>query len=122
MCKFLSSVSPQQKFEMADQCYCLVTVQFYLASKGKIHPQGMRAGQPKRGEWLNFDSSFYMFCLFPLSLLSVNWASQEGCLFHSRFSGPWTVLCSIFIGFSLLSFSHLYFGLFFPILTAQIVY
>ena len=35
MCNFLSSVSPQQKFEMADQCYSSVTDQFYLASKGK---------------------------------------------------------------------------------------
>ena len=35
VCDFLSSVSPQQKFEMADQCYSSVTDQFYLASKGK---------------------------------------------------------------------------------------
>ena len=35
VCNFLSSVSPQQKFEMADQCYSSVTAQFYLASKGK---------------------------------------------------------------------------------------
>ena len=34
-CNFLSSVSLQQKFEMADQGYSLVTAQFYLASKGK---------------------------------------------------------------------------------------
>ena len=29
MCNFLSSVSPQQRFKMADQCYSLVTAQFY---------------------------------------------------------------------------------------------
>ena len=34
VCNFLSSVSPQQKFETVDQCYSLVTAQFYLASKG----------------------------------------------------------------------------------------
>ena len=35
VCNFLSSVSLQQKFEMADPGYSLVTAQFYLASKGK---------------------------------------------------------------------------------------
>ena len=35
MSNFLSSVSPQQKFETADQCCSVVTAQFYLASKGK---------------------------------------------------------------------------------------
>ena len=34
-CNFFGSVSLQKKFEMADQCYSLVTAQFYLASKGK---------------------------------------------------------------------------------------
>ena len=32
-CNFLSSVSPQQRFEMVDQCYSLITAQFYLESK-----------------------------------------------------------------------------------------
>ena len=35
MCNFLSSVSPQQRFEMVDQCYSSVTAEFYLASKAK---------------------------------------------------------------------------------------
>ena len=30
VCDFLSSVLPQQKFEMVDQCYSSVTAQFYL--------------------------------------------------------------------------------------------
>ena len=38
MCNFLSSVSPQQKFEMADQCYSLVTTQFYLEKQRIVHP------------------------------------------------------------------------------------
>ena len=42
--------------------------------------------QPKRSTGLNFDSSFYMIFLLPLSLPCVNWASQEGCLLHLRFS------------------------------------
>ena len=33
VCNFLSSVSPQQRFEIVDQCYSLITAQFYLASK-----------------------------------------------------------------------------------------
>ena len=51
----------------------------------KIHPQGLRAGQPKRRERPNLGSSSYFFFL-PLSLPYVIWASQEGCLFHLRFS------------------------------------
>ena len=34
VCNFLSSVSLQQRFEMADQGYSFVTAQFYSASKG----------------------------------------------------------------------------------------
>ena len=33
VCNFLSSFSPQQRFETVDQCYSLVAVQFYFASK-----------------------------------------------------------------------------------------
>ena len=51
----------------------------------------MRAGRPKRckekrSQRLNFGSSCYMFFLLPLSLPCVNWASQEDCLLHLRFS------------------------------------
>ena len=35
VCNFPGSVSPQQRFETADQHYTSVTAQFYLASKGK---------------------------------------------------------------------------------------
>ena len=63
-------------------------------------PEG---GLTKRREGLNFGSSFYMDFLLPLSLLYVNWASQEGCLFHlSYHAGPWIFFCSIFASFSFL--------------------
>ena len=52
----------------------------------KIHPRDVRASQPKRKEGLNFASSFDMLCLLTLSLPYVNWAGQERCLFHLRFS------------------------------------
>ena len=74
VCKFLSSVLLQQKFEEADQCYSLVATQFKWQSsvsawlhsvlfgkQRKIYPQVVRAGQPKRRERLNFGSSFYVF-------------------------------------------------------------
>ena len=67
---------------------------------------GVRVGRLKRSKEkpeAQFWFPFYMFFLLPLNLSYVNWASQEGCLFHMRFSiGPWTFLCSIFEGFSLL--------------------
>ena len=50
----------------------------------------------------------FSFFLLPLSLPCVNWASQEGCLFHLRFSLqssdlPLFYLCRLFPS---LSFSH----------------
>ena len=48
--------------EQADHCYSSVL----LCKQRKIHPQGVRAGRPKRhkekrGQKPNFGSSFYMF-------------------------------------------------------------
>ena len=101
-----------------------VTTQFYLESKGKIHPQGMRACLPKRlqekrGPWPSFGSSFYMFFLFPLGLPYVNWASQECCLFYLRSSLRSLGLALFYFPrlFPSLSFSHRHSGLLFRILT-----
>ena len=101
-----------------------VTAQFYLASKGKIHLQGVRVGRPKRqlekrGPQLNFGSSFYILFLLPLGLPCVNWASQESRLFHLRFSLQSSDLPLFYFHglFPSLSFSHHHSGLLFPILT-----
>ena len=100
-----------------------VTAQLQLSFIDKqriVHPRGVRADQPKRKEArLNLGSSFYVFCLLPLSLPYVNWASPEGCCLPLRFL-LWSLdfLLSIFMGFSFLClFSHCHFGLLFPILT-----
>ena len=81
----------------------------------KIHAQGVRAGQPKRRVGLDFGSSFYMLFSPPLSLSYVNWTSQEGYLFHPRFSLqsldlPLFHFCGLLPS---LSFSHCHFGLLF---------
>ena len=87
-----------------------VTAQFYLENKRKIHPLGMKAYLPKRGEETRESPDHLaplFICLFlPLGLPCVNWASQECCLFYLRFSLrsldlPLTFLCSIFSGFPL---------------------
>ena len=96
VCNFLSSVSSQQKFEEMDQRYSpqtnRVTVlgQISVTAPGyisvlfrkwrKIHHRGMRPTQKTQREERDprpFGSSFCMFFLLPLSLLYVNWASQE---------------------------------------------
>ena len=83
MCNFLSFVSPQQKFELVDQCYSSVTAQVYLASKGKYILKTWGWTDPKEAQrWL----LFYTLFLLPLSRLYVNWAGRESCLFHLRFS------------------------------------
>ena len=69
---------------MVDECSSSVPAWFYLASK-RYYPSSREARLTQK-ERPNLDSSFYMFCLLLLSLPCVNWASQEGCLFHLRFS------------------------------------
>ena len=94
----------KKKNKTADQCYSLVTAQFYLASKGKCILETWGRANPKEAKRrvrLNFGSSFYVFFSSPLSLPYVNWASQEGCLLHLRFSFlssdlPWFYFCRLF--------------------------
>ena len=124
MCNFLGSVSSQQKFEATDVkavrqtmsqlsdrsvLQLRVTAWFYLENKRKIHPQGVRACQPKRRKETERDGERpgplapLFICIFlPLGLPYVNWASQECCLFYLRSSlrSSWD-LCSVFSGFSL---------------------
>ena len=67
-----------------------VTAQFYLENKRKIHPRGLRACRPKRCEEKRESPSpvaplFICFSPAP-GPPSVNWASQECCLFYLRSS------------------------------------
>ena len=57
-----------------------------LGKQRKILPGDVRAGQPKRRDGLSFGSPFDTLFLLALSQPYVNWAGQEGCLFHPRFS------------------------------------
>ena len=124
VCNFLGSVSLQQRFETADQCYSSVTVQSFIRQV-KVHPQGVRAGWPQRRglnpTWLRL---FIHFASFLLSLpVQIGLAKKGACSFHLKFSlqifsALWISFCSIFVGFSpSSSFSHHHFGLFLPILT-----
>ena len=80
-CNFLSSVLPQQKFEVtAGQCYSSIL----LASKGKyiLKVQGQADPKDEKGrEAPNFGSSFYMFFLLPLSLSYVIGLARRAVFF-----------------------------------------
>ena len=129
VCNFLSSVLLQQRFEMVDQCYSLVTAQSFIWQIKDTTPS-KREGRPtsRGGHNLSWLSLLYI-CLLPthcshtpLSLPYANWARQEGGRFASpealTLVPPWIFFCSIFMGFSLyLSFSLCHFGLLFPIIT-----
>ena len=119
VCNFLGSVSPQQRLKWQTCVTARLQVSFIWQAKDSTSSR-REGGLTQKGERLNPGSSFCMFCLLPLSLPYVNWASQEGCLFHLRFSLHLQIFfCSIFMGFFLsLSFSHHHFGLLFPNLTA----
>ena len=106
VCNFLGSVSLQQKSEATDGPS--VTAQFYLAGKGKYILKAWGQADPKHVKRRKpeaqfcFLSLYVFFFSFP-SLPYVNWASQEAvCFTWGPHSGPWTFLCSIFMGFSLL--------------------
>ena len=85
---------------MANQCYSLVTAQFYLASKGKHILEVWGPADPKEERSSILAPLFICFFSSPLSLLYVNWDSQEGCFNWGSHSSPRTFLCSIFVGFS----------------------
>ena len=101
VCDFLGSVSSQQK--IWSDGWTSVTAQFKLWTtviallqlsficQAKENASLKREGGPTQKKWREergsiFGSSFYLFFLLPLSLPYVNWASQEGCLLHLRFS------------------------------------
>ena len=136
MCNFLGSVSSHQKLEATDikalgqtvlQLSALgqisVTTPFYLENKRKIHPLGMKAYLPKRGEETRESPDHLaplFICLFlPLGLPCVNWASQERCLFYLRSSlrSLDLPLFSFHELFPSFSFIHHHSRLLFPILT-----
>ena len=123
VCNFLGSVSPQQKFETTDES----VLQFsFIGKQRKIHPPGVRAGQPKRREEKRGSSPCRLPPFIHLSpppptpiLPYVNWAIQKGCLFYLRSSLQSLDLPSFYFlrPFPSLSFSHRHFGLHFPILS-----
>ena len=116
-----------------------VTALFYLEDSRKIHLRGVRARQskdakrraPQRAErgpgererasslWLLF-----LYVFLSLGLSCVNWARQECCLFYLRSSLWSSDLPSFYFPglFPSLSFSHLRFGLLFPILPTQHIF
>ena len=47
VCNFLCSVWPQQRFEMAGECYSSVTAHIFIWQR-IVHPWGVRVGQPQR--------------------------------------------------------------------------
>ena len=121
VCNSLSSVSLQQRFEMVDQCYSLVTTQFYFGKQRIIHPWGVRAGWPKKERPQSIlASSFQTFLSAPhwACPMQTGLAKKGACLFHLKFSlQSMDFLLFHFCRLFSLSFSHRQFRLFFPILT-----
>ena len=118
LCNFLSSVSPQKKFEATDGP--VLQLSFIWQAKEKYILKEWGWGDPKdRKRREAHSSSFYILFLLPLSLLCVNRASQERCLFHLEFSLRSSDLPLFYFHglFPSLSFSHHHSGLLFPILT-----
>ena len=118
----ISSVlsSPQQRFEMADQCYSSFIAQSFIWQTKDSIPSRHEGGlTPKeRLSWLPPFIHLSPPHLEP-ALCKLGWP-RRGCVCFtwSSHSGLWIFFCSIFVGFSLsLSFLHSCFGLLFPVLT-----
>ena len=94
---------------------------FILGANYNTLSSGDSGPTPKeRPQCVLANSCYKFFVSFPLSLPCVNWASQEGCLFHQRFSLQSTdFLLFHFRRLFPLSSSHHHFGLLFPILTTE---
>ena len=121
VCNFPSSVLKQQKFEATDGPALQLTFIWQAKENTSWRLEGGPSQKTQREErseaqfWLLFSCFF----LLSLSLPYVNWTSQEGCLFHLRFSFqssrlPLFFFCGLFPP---LSFSHHHSGLLFPTLT-----
>ena len=84
-----------------------VTDQFYLESKGKYILEVWGLTDPKDVKGKEAPSPilaplFIWSFLLPLGLPYVNWLARSAVCFNwGPHSGPWTFLCSIFVGFSL---------------------
>ena len=123
MCTLLSSVLPQQRFEMADQCYNSVTAQSFIwqtKDSTLLRHEGRWA--PKEMLQPILAPCFIHFVSSPFTCPMQIRANQEGGVFVSLevlTPGLQIFFCSIFMGFFPLSFSHHHFGLLFPILTTQ---
>ena len=84
VCYFLSSVLPQQRFEMVDQCYNLVTAQSLIWQAKESTPLRHEGRlTPKERPQSILASCFYTFCLLSRSLPYANWANQEAGVFVS---------------------------------------
>ena len=83
MCNFLGSVSQQQRFKTADQCYSSVTAQSFIWQR-IVHPWGVKVGKSQRRglnpPWLPL---FIGSVSSPLSMPNTHWAIQVGGLFVS---------------------------------------
>ena len=127
----LSRHNKNLKWQMLKPSTCLssrtnrVTAQFYLENKrkyivqvwGHADPKDMKRRERKCPSPLA--PLFICFYLLLLGLPYVNGLARSAvCSTWGAHSGPWTFLCSIFTGFSLMSFSHCHSWLLFPILTA----
>ena len=120
-CNFLSSVLPQQRFEMMDQCYSLVTAQSFIWQAKVSTPSRREGWQPQRWglnpSWL--PSFVHLSPPHWACPMQIGLAKKGVCLFHPKFS-LWSAgfLLFCFPGLSLsLSFRYRHFGLLFPILT-----
>ena len=90
VCNFLGSVSLQQKFEAMDGPVLQLHVTAQVFQKAKentsLRLEGGTTQKMRRDPPSSILAPLICFFLLPLSLPYVNWASQEGCLLHPRFS------------------------------------
>ena len=115
VCIFLSSVLPQQKFEVT--AGPVLQLSFIYNAEENTFSRCEGESTQKKGREAKARAQFwlplFMFFLLPLSLPYVKRASQEGCLLRLRSSLRSLDLPFFYFHrlFPSLSFNHLHFGL-----------
>ena len=83
VCNFLSSVSPQQRFQTQDQCYSLVTAQSFIWQVKEITPSRREGGLTPKKRSLQLFFKTNLFTIFQCEQLINKMAVSFQCMTKS---------------------------------------
>ena len=88
MCNFLSSVSLQQRFEMAGECYSSFTVKILFSKERIVHPQRHESGPTPKERPQPVLTPYFIHFVSPCpepARCKLGIAREGACLFQQKF-------------------------------------